>query len=97
MTEPSNLPDNQLTGDDDEINLLDLLIVLAKHKKLIFGLPIVVAVMAAIYSLQMPIIFTASTKVLPPQQSQSNTAAMLAQLGGIAGWVGEAAKPNDRS
>ena len=24
MTEPSNLPDNQLTGDDDEINLLDL-------------------------------------------------------------------------
>lgn len=98
MTESSNLPDNQPTGDDDEISLLDLLIVLAKHKKLILGLPFVVAVIAAGISLQLPIIFTASAKIFPAQQSQSASSAMLAQLGGIAGLVGGVTglkNPND--
>lgn len=93
------MPDNQPIGDDDEISLIDPLIVLAKHKILILGLPIVVAVLAAGYSLTLPNIFTASTKILPPQQSQSTASAMLAQLGGgIAGLVGGAAglkNPND--
>lgn len=99
MTEPSTLPNSQSpSADDDEISLLDLLIVLAKHKNLIFGLPIFVAVIAAGYSLTLPNIYTANTKILPPQQSQSASSAMLAQLGGIAGLVGGAAgfkNPND--
>ena len=96
MTEPSNLPDNQLTGDD-EISLLDLSIVLAKHKLLILGLPFVVAVIAAGYSLMLPIIYTADTRILTPQQNQSGAAAMLAQLGGIAGLAGGgvAKSPNE--
>jgi tyrosine-protein kinase Etk/Wzc len=68
-----------------EISLLDLLIALAKHKKLVLGLPFVVAVIAAGISLSMPDIYTANTKILPPQQSQSTASAILAQLGGIAG------------
>lgn len=96
MTDPTNPPDTQST-DDDEISLLDLLIVLAKHKKLILGLPFVVAVIAALYSLTLPAIYTATTKILPPQQGQSAASAMLAQLGGgIAGLVGGAGKgPSD--
>jgi uncharacterized protein involved in exopolysaccharide biosynthesis len=97
MTEPSNLPDNQLTGDDDEISPLDLLIVLAKHKKLILGLPFVVAVLAAGISLLMPNIYTGTTRILPPQ-GQSSASAMLAQLGGLAGLAGGVAgikSPND--
>lgn len=97
MTEPANVPDNQPTGDDDEISLLDLLIVLAKHKKLILGLPFVVAVIAAGYSLSLADIYTGSTKILPPQQSQSAASGMLAQLGGL-GLLGSAAGvkgPND--
>ena len=95
MTEPPNLPESQST-DDDEISLLDLLIVLAKHKKLILGLPFVVAVMVAGYSLLLPDIYTATTKIIPPQQNQSTASAMLAQLGGLAGLSGGAAKsPND--
>ena len=97
MTEPANLPDNQLAGDDDEISLLDQMIVLAKHKKLILGLPFVVAVMAAGYSLSLPNIFTASTTILPPQ-GQSGASAILAQLGGLAGLAGGATgikNPND--
>src|SRR5450759_868671 len=98
MTEPSNLPDNQLTGDDDEISVLDLLIVLAKHKKLVLGLPFIVALLAVGISLLLPNIYTGTTKILPPQQCQSGTAAMLAQLGGLAGLAGGVAgikSPND--
>lgn len=97
MTDPTNPPDTQSTEADDEISLLDFLIVLAKHKKLIFGLPFIVAVIAAGYSLTLTNIYTATTKILPPQQSQSSAAAMLAQLGGgITGFLGGAAKsPNE--
>ena len=97
MTEPSNLPDNQLTGDDDEISLLDLLIVLAKYKKLILGLPFVVALISIGYALLLPNIYTATVKILPPQQNQSASSAMLAQIGSLASLVGGAGAkgPND--
>ncbi len=95
MTQPSNLPDKQPSGDDDEIGLLDLLIVLAKHKKLVLGLPFVVAVLAAGISLLLPFSYTGTTKILPPLQNQSGAAAMLAQLGGglsgLAGLAGSVA------
>ena len=74
--------------NDDEISVFDLLIVLAKHKKLIFGLPFAVAVLAAIYSLTLPAIYTADTKLLPPAQSQSAASSLAAQLGGLAGLAG---------
>ncbi|MBE0627418.1 MAG: lipopolysaccharide biosynthesis protein [Burkholderiales bacterium] len=100
MTEPSNLPDSQPTAaDDDEISLLDLLIVLAKYKKLILGLPFVVAVLAAGYSLTLANIYTGVTKIMPPQQNQSAAAALLGQLGGALGGLTGAAtgikNPND--
>lgn len=74
--------------DEDEVSLLDLLIVLAKHKLLVFGLPFVTAILAAIYSLTLPSIYTATTKILPPQQNQSTASAMLAQLGNLGGLAG---------
>lgn len=99
MTEPSNLPDNQPGGDDDDISLLDLLIVLAKHKMLVLGLPFVAAVLAAGISLVLPVSYTGTTKILPPQQSQSGTAALLSQLGGglggLAGSLAGIRSPNE--
>ena len=83
---------------EEEISLLDLLIVLAKHKKLILGLPLLAAAVALVVSLQLPNIYTATTKILPPQQAQSSAAAMLGQLGGLAGAAGGALgikSPND--
>ena len=50
---------------DDEISLLDLAITLAKHKKLILGLPLVVALVAGIVTLFMPKSYTATAKILP--------------------------------
>lgn len=84
--------------EDDEISLLDLALVLVAQKKLILGLPAVVAVLAIAYSLLLPNIYTASTRIMPPQQGQSSASAMLAQLGGLAGLAGGAAglkNPND--
>ncbi|MSQ21117.1 MAG: lipopolysaccharide biosynthesis protein, partial [Betaproteobacteria bacterium] len=95
---PPNLSDSQSSEANDEISILDLLIVLAKHKILILGLPFVVAVIAAGYSLTLPNIYTATAKILPPQQSQSAASAMLTQLGGLAGLAGGAVglkTPND--
>ena len=99
MTEPSSLPDSQPSGDD-EISLLDLLIVLVKHKKLVLGMPFVVAVLAAGISLLLPFSYTGITKILPPLQNQSSgTAALLSQLGGglggLAGSLAGIRNPNE--
>ncbi|HWY71008.1 MAG TPA: Wzz/FepE/Etk N-terminal domain-containing protein [Terriglobales bacterium] len=67
---------------DDEIDLLDLLIVLAKRKRLILGVTLGSAVLAAIVSLLLPNRYTATTKILPPQQSQSGSTMLLNQLAG---------------
>jgi len=81
---------------DDEISLLDLAIVLAKHKNLVLGFPLVVAILAAGISLLLPNIYTGTTRILPPQ-GQSSSSALMAQLGGLAGLAGVAGikSPND--
>ena len=97
MTE-ATAPDTPPPQKDEEISLLDLLIVLAKHKKLVLGLPFAVAVLAAGVSLLMPNVYTATARILPPQQSQSTAAAMLGQLGALAGAAGSSLgikNPND--
>jgi len=83
MTE-TTAPNTPPPQAEDEISLLDLLIVLAKHKKLILGLPIAAAVLAAGVSLLMPNVYTATARILPLQQSLSTAAAMLGQLGALA-------------
>ena len=101
MSEESPITNHQ-SPDDDEISLLDLLIVLAKHKKLVLGVPFGAAVIAAGISLLMPNIYTGTTRILPPQQSASAASALLSQLGsaagGLAGLAGGAIgirNPND--
>ena len=91
-------PDNRAAQDDDEINLMDLLLVLAKHNRFIIKLTGAVAVLAVAISLIMPNIYTAKTVILPPQQGASTASMLLGQLGGLAGLAGGAAgikSPND--
>lgn len=86
------------SAEESEISLLDLGIVLAKRKKLVLGLPAVAAVVSVAVALQLPDIYTGSTKVLPPQQGQSSASALLSQLGGLGGIAGGMAgikNPND--
>lgn len=67
---------------DDEIDLLDLLIVLTKRKRMILSVTLGSAIIAGIVSLLIPSRYTATTKILPPQQSQSAAAMVMNQLAG---------------
>jgi tyrosine-protein kinase Etk/Wzc len=81
-----------------EVNLIDVLILLAKNKKLVLGLPVIFALMALAISFAIPPVYRASATILPPQQSQSGGAALLAQLSGAGGMVASATgikNPND--
>lgn len=80
------------------INLIDILIVFAQRKRVLIAVPLVVALVAALLSLLIPNAYKATTKILPPQQAQSSAAALLSQLGGVAGAAAGAAgvkNPND--
>jgi len=82
-----------------ELNILDVLIVLAKHKRIVLGLPLAAVVVSIPIALLLPNVYTARTKILPPQQTQA-TSAVLAQLGSLAGLAGPGAasalkNPND--
>src|SRR3954471_2922497 len=67
---------------DDEIDLLDLLIVLAKRKRLILTVTAASAIIALVVSLLLPNRYSATTRILPPQQSQSASSMLLTQLAG---------------
>jgi uncharacterized protein involved in exopolysaccharide biosynthesis len=68
----------------DGFGLIDALIILAKHKRKLIIFPAVVAITAAAISLALPDVYRAGTKLMPPQQAQSATSAILSQLGGLA-------------
>ncbi|RJG02049.1 GumC family protein [Noviherbaspirillum sedimenti] len=83
--------------EQDEIHFLDLLIVLLRHKKLVFGMPILFGVLALSVSTLIAPKFTSTATIMPPQQQSSGMAAMLGQLGGLAGvaGIGGIKNPND--
>jgi uncharacterized protein involved in exopolysaccharide biosynthesis len=74
------------------VGLLDLLIWLGEGKRLIGAVTGAVAVLALIYALLQPPIFTARTTLLAPgSQQQSTSAAALAALGSLGGMAGSLA------
>jgi uncharacterized protein involved in exopolysaccharide biosynthesis len=83
---------NPIEPREDEINLLDYLIVLAKRKNFIIKVTLGFAVIAAIISLIMSPIYKAETKILPPSNGGSGLATQLmnqlGQLGVLAGMGG---------
>ncbi len=73
---------------DDEINLLDLLLVLARSWKLIIGVCAATFILACLYSLTLPNIFTASARIMPPQQEKGGLSSMISGMGGLASLAG---------
>jgi uncharacterized protein involved in exopolysaccharide biosynthesis len=99
MTEPQQMALGTMnSSDSEESDLLDAMIVLAKHKKLIVGFTSAMAVLAVVVSLVLPNVYKATAKLMPPQQSQSGATALLSQLGGVANMAAGVAglkNPND--
>lgn len=87
----SQKPDNdQLTlnsFEEDEINLLDLLLVLLKHKEMILKIVFSVMILSAIVSLVWPKSYIATAKILPPQEQSSSVSSLLSQVGGSLGGI----------
>jgi tyrosine-protein kinase Etk/Wzc len=75
-------------SDLQEISLLDLFLVLAKRKSLVVGIPIFCSVVAAVISLLLPNVYTATARILPPQISQGSAAAVISQVSGLGAIAG---------
>lgn len=73
---------------ENEINLLELLMVLVKRKRLIITVTLAAAIASICYSLLLPNIYTATAKVVPPQKEGGGLSAALGQLGGLAAAAG---------
>jgi tyrosine-protein kinase Etk/Wzc len=77
---------NQVATEEQEINVLVLVQVIAKRKMLIIKMCGVAIVASVIYSLTLPNIYSATAKILPPQKDTGGgLSALLGQAGGIAG------------
>lgn len=76
--------------EDDEINLLDLALVLAENWRTLVFAPLGAGLVALGIGFLIAPTFTAVTRILPPVQQQSASAALAAQLGSLAGLGGPA-------
>ena len=81
-------------GGEDEISLLDLLVVLAEHWKLLVFGPLAAGLAALGIAFVVTPVYTATARILPPQQQQSTAAMLAQQLGALAGLAGAAGIKN---
>lgn len=71
--------------------LIDFLRFLGRRKALIFGMPLLLAVLAGLSTYLIPKSYTATSRILPPQQSNSAVAAITSQLAPLTGLLGTVA------
>lgn len=101
MTEISKVPldAGSPVNSGDDIDLLDLLQVVADNLRLLIVGPLVVGLLALGISFAVKPTFTATTKFLPPLPGQGSAQMMLQSLGALGGLAGAAAgvkNPNDQ-
>ncbi len=72
-----------LAQKDDEISLLDILIILARRKWLIFKITAACLIVGLVTALILPKTYTAITTVMPPQQNSSLSSALMSQIGSL--------------
>jgi tyrosine-protein kinase Etk/Wzc len=86
--------------DGSEIDVLDLLHVVADNLRLLVLAPLLAGLLALAYSYTIKPVFQATTKFMPPQQSQGGAAALLqglnGALGGLAGVTAGIKTPADQ-
>ena len=69
---------------EDEINLLDLLLVLVRNKRLILGVCAATLVLTTVITLLIPNIYTATARILPPQQEKSSLGTLMGGMSDLA-------------
>lgn len=91
MANMANMQPPSAEVEEEGFSLLAFFIVLARHKLLVLGFPIVVAIATTVWVLRLPNLYTATTSLIPPQAQQSSASAFLSQLSGGAGQIAAAA------
>jgi len=69
----------------EEVSLLDLLVLIAERKRLVFAMTAVFTALAIVVSLVLPVRYTAKVTLLPPQQNSSIGNVLAAQVGNLGG------------
>jgi uncharacterized protein involved in exopolysaccharide biosynthesis len=80
VPQPAGLPSS---ARKDDVSLLDLLIVLAERKRMILYITAAFALVSILWSLFLPVWYTADVTLLPPQQNSSLGSAIASQLGNL--------------
>ena len=75
----------RISSRKDEISLLDILIALGQRKGFVLRVTVIFAVLASLISLLLPVRYTATVVLMPPQQASSMGAALASQLGNLGG------------
>ena len=68
---------------DDEISLLDLLVILVERRRAIIWSAAGFAILSVLISLLLPVRYTATVTLLPPQQNSSLSAQLASQFGSL--------------
>lgn len=74
--------------NDDSINILESLRIIASYRKMIIGATCAVGLLSLIYSLTLPNIYSATAKILPTQQNQNVMSTIMGQMGALANFAG---------
>lgn len=74
-----------VSAPKEDIDLMDLLMVLARRRNVVLKVILSATLLAATIALLLPNKYAAIAKILPPQQTQGSSAAVLGQLGAMAG------------
>jgi tyrosine-protein kinase Etk/Wzc len=70
--------------DESDQPVWDALVTIAKHKRIILGITVLVTVLSMAVVVMIPNRYTADALLLPPSQSMSAGTSMLGQLGGVS-------------
>lgn len=74
-------PVNNTNPSDDEVHLLDYLIILAKHSRMIIYATAAVTLLTYLVLFILPNKYTAVSRMLPPQQNMTLSSQLLSNLG----------------
>lgn len=75
--------DVKSAAKEEEISLLDLAIVLVRGRYGILRVVLITTLVGVVVSFLLPTKYTATTSILPPQQTNSAGSALLSQLGSL--------------
>lgn len=85
---PEEVEVQQVLGTRPRNNFPESLIILAKHKLFLISFVAGVAILSAVISIILTPIYSATAKLMPPQQGQSVASALLSQLSSLSPLVG---------